>query len=340
MDQQAALRWAERNIAKFGGDPQDVTIFGESAGGLSVHSQLASPLAAGLFDGAIAQSGAYALRLPSLEQAESQGTFTAQTVGCADQSAACLRSAPVDKLVAAQPATGMTPNVDGNVLPQSPATAFSSGEFNRVPVIEGTTHDEFSLFAATNIEAVFGTFAWTPSFYPLVVTTLLSTLGINASASAVIAEYPLGNVQSSAKAVIALATDALFACPGRGAARSLSQFARTYAYEFNDQNAPQVFIPPASFPFGAYHASELSYLFDSTIRGGHAPFSDDQERLAAAMVRYWTQFARAADPNSAGVPVWPAYTTTNDTYMSLQPPAPKAVTNFAADHHCAFWDAQ
>src|SRR6185503_16372317 len=92
MDQQAALRWVHRNIKKFGGDRDNVTIFGESAGGLSVHAHLASPLSAGLFDRAIAQSGAYSLVQPSLATAELRGTGTSTSLGCADQTAACLRS--------------------------------------------------------------------------------------------------------------------------------------------------------------------------------------------------------------------------------------------------------
>src|SRR3954471_1322930 len=105
MDQQAALRWVQRNIQKFGGDRDDVTIFGESAGGLSVHSQLASPLSAGLFDRAIVQSGAYSLSQPSLASAEARGATLADTVGCPDQTAACLRSVPVETVLANQPTT-------------------------------------------------------------------------------------------------------------------------------------------------------------------------------------------------------------------------------------------
>jgi para-nitrobenzyl esterase len=340
MDQQAALRWVKRNIAKFGGDRQNVTIFGQSAGGLSVHSQLASPLAAGLFQRAVAQSGAYALSLPSQSSAENRGSSFAQSVGCSDQTAACLRSVPVATVLANQPVTegSILPNVDGRVLPQSIKAAFDSGQFNRVPVVEGSTHDEFSIFYATNIEFVFGQIP--AAFYPVVVNILLSTLGMSANPAAVLAQYPIGNYQDSVgRAVTAIGTDSIFACPGRRAARSLSQFVPTYAYEFDDPNVPQVFVPPASIPYGSYHASELLSLFDSPQRGGHAPLSPDQESLAAAMVRYWTQFARSASPNSTATPFWPNYTTASDTYMSLTPPTPTADTGFAADHKCAFWDA-
>jgi para-nitrobenzyl esterase len=342
MDQQAALRWVQRNIAKFGGDPDNVTIFGQSAGGLSVHAQLASPLAAGLFDRAIAQSGAYALSLPSLASAESRGKSFADTVGCFDQTAACLRSQRVGIVVANTPTTegSLLPNLDGNVLPRSIKAAFESGQFNRVPVTEGSTHDEFSIFYKTEIEDHFGVLP--PFFYPFVVPIFLQTVGLHANPADVMALYPLSAYQNNVGlAVTALATDALFSCPGRRAAQTLSQFVPTFAYEFNDPNVPQIFVPPAaSFPsYGSYHASELLSLFDSPQRGGHAPFTPDEEKLADAMIHYWTQFGRAGNPNSPATPFWPAYTVANDTYQSLEPPTPKPTTGFAADHKCAFWDA-
>ena len=122
MDQQAALRWVQRNIKKFGGDRDNVTIFGESAGGLSVHAHLASPLSAGLFDRAIAQSGAYNPTEPSLADAESSGLAFAHTMGCGeDQTEACLRSLPVETVLATQPELpgAIGPNLDGVVLPQT-----------------------------------------------------------------------------------------------------------------------------------------------------------------------------------------------------------------------------
>src|SRR5215813_3122463 len=156
MDQQAALRWVRRNIRSFGGDPSRVTIFGESAGGLSVHTHLASPLSAGLFHRAIVESGAYALSQPPLATAEAQGTAVAAAAGCSDQTASCLRSAPVDRLLAALRVSTVIPDVDGKVLPQTIQAAFTSGNFNRVPVIEGSNHDEWRLFVALNIDLVSG----------------------------------------------------------------------------------------------------------------------------------------------------------------------------------------
>ena len=148
MDQQAALRWVQRNIGQFGGNRRNVTIFGESAGGLSVLSQLASPGARGLFAKAIVESGAYDLTQAPLATAEAAGEAFATSAGCASQTAACLRSLPVSTILANQTASGYTPDIDGQVLTQSIGTALSSGQFNRVPVIDGTNHDEWRLFVA------------------------------------------------------------------------------------------------------------------------------------------------------------------------------------------------
>src|SRR5579875_794989 len=146
MDQQAALRWVQRNIASFGGDPRSVTIFGESAGGLSVLAQVASPQARGLFDRAIVESGSYNLSQASLASAEAAGEAFAAKAGCASQTAACLRSLPVSTILADQDAAGYTPNINTEVLPETLETAFAAGDFNRVPIVNGTNHDEWRLF--------------------------------------------------------------------------------------------------------------------------------------------------------------------------------------------------
>jgi carboxylesterase type B len=175
MDQQAALRWVRRNISRFGGDPHNVTIFGESAGGLSVHTHLASPESNGLFHRAIIQSGAYALDQPPLEIAELGGTAFAAATGCGDQSAGCLRSLTVEEILANQSSAGFIPNLDGRVLQQTIRRALASGEFNRVPVMQGTTHDEWRLFVALD-ELVSGPLH--PEDY---VDAIASTLGVDAA---------------------------------------------------------------------------------------------------------------------------------------------------------------
>ena len=145
MDQQAALRWVQRNIAQFGGDPHNVTIAGESAGGLSVLAQMVSPGARGLFQRAIVESGTFALNQRPLATAEANGETFATTVGCPDQTAACLRSVPVSDLVS-NFGVEIPGVVDGKVLTQSIGTALARGQFARVPVINGITHNEEMLF--------------------------------------------------------------------------------------------------------------------------------------------------------------------------------------------------
>lgn len=331
MDQVAALRWTQRNIRRFGGDPRNVTIFGESAGGLSVHTQLVSPLAHGLFAKAITESGAYSMVQATQVQANAAGTRFASAVGCADQTAACLRDVPVAALLAHQ-AGGYTPNIDGVVLTQSIGPALASGAFNRVPLIEGTNHDEWRLFVA-GAELASGK-PLTATGYEAAIQATIP--GISQAFADQLANviYPLSAFGGNPSIALgALGTDAIFACNGRISARSASQFVRAFQYEFADEQAPPL-IPGISFPLGASHASELQYLFTGV---GRSPLSPAQQRLSAAMVGYWTQFAKTGNPNSDDAPVWPRYRAASDRFLSLTTPAPVAANGFVAEHNCAIW---
>jgi para-nitrobenzyl esterase len=305
-----------------------------------VHSHLASPRSRHLFDRAISQSGAYASSLPSLAEAETSGTVAGNDFGCPDQSLACLRSTPVETILAVQPEEpgAILPTVEGNVLTTDIGTAFETGNFNRVPVIEGSTHDEFTIFEVLAVESLIGPV--TPLLYPFVVGILDDTLGLPPTADEILEQYDLSDYATPGLAISAIGTDAIFACPARRAAGSLSQYVRTYMYELDDPNVPQIFIlPPSDMSFGSYHAADLTFLFDSPLRGGHAPFTPDQEALAATMVGYWTRFAHAGAPNRRDLPVWPRYDVASDTHLSLKPPVPQPETNFADEHKCAFWDS-
>ena len=166
--------------------------------------------------------------------------------------------------------------------------------------------------------------------YPSVVESMV---GADA-APLVLAEYPLDHFDSPDLAVGGIGTDSIFACPARAIDQVLSPQVPTFTYEFNDMNAPEVFLPPVSFPYGVTHASELRYLFKLTWGG---QLDGSQRELSNEMIRYWTQFAKSGDPNSSGASFWPQYDAMTDEFQSLVPPSPVTEFGFATDHKCDFW---
>jgi para-nitrobenzyl esterase len=220
--------------------------------------------------------------------------------------------------------------------PQSLKTAFATGEFNRVPIINGTNHDEWRLFVA--LSELEGAPVTTANYQAMIA----STLGVPAAAAAVIAaEYPLSAYPSPSVALGAVGTDAIFACPALTIDQSVSNFVPTFGYEFNDENAPENFLPPVSFPYGAAHASEIQYLMGLPAAAFPGTLSAQQQQLATTMKSYWTNFAKRGSPSSFGIPVWPRFNNVTQQMQSLIPPtpAPQTETSFAASHKCAFWAA-
>jgi para-nitrobenzyl esterase len=333
MDQQAALRWVQANIRQFGGNPRNVTLSGESSGGLSVLSQLVSPRARGLFSRAIVESGTYDLTQATLATAETAGQAFAAKVGCAGQTAACLRALPVSTIVDNEDFAGYQPDLDGTVLTRSIGPALASGQFSRVPVINGTNRDEWRLFVAQ--EQLDGAPPVTAANYQASIAGLL---GVSATAAkAIAAEYPLSAYSSPPVALGAVGTDEIFACPALTVDESLSKYVPTYAYEFNDQNAPERYLAPVGFPYGAAHESEVQYLFSLTNTPFPGVLTPAQQQLAAAMKQYWTDLAKTGSPNAHPGPWWPRFTATSQQLLSLVAPRPQVESGFAAEHHCAFW---
>jgi para-nitrobenzyl esterase len=338
MDQQLAFKWVRDNIGRFGGNPNRVTIGGESAGGLSTSSNLASPTAKGLFDAVIIESGAYMLfTIKQVAAQESLGAAFANAVGCTGvnpQIAACLRSAPVATLLAAQATINTSPTAGTTILPQGLSDAFGSGNFNRVPVMQGTNLNEGTLFEPFYFDPSFTFVPGGPaqSFVDQGVLTYAQEVAIISGVTdptkigTLAALYPPAsfpnpdnnNKPSADQALGQIFTDIIFTCRGLDSDQLLARFVPVHAYEFADPNAPDLFQPLIGFSYGASHAAELQYLFDAKTLQGPAdaaanaaspapgaavqppPLTPGGRQLAADMKTYWANFVRFHDPNGRG----------------------------------------
>jgi para-nitrobenzyl esterase len=338
MDQIAALRWVRHNIAAFGGDPHNVTIAGQSAGGVSVLALLVSHKSRGLFQRAIVQSGAFALTQQPLADAETAGKAFAAEAGCPSQTAECLRKLPVDTLVADFPGAAIPGIVDGKVLTESIGTALAGGRFARVPILNGLNHDEELIFTAgLGVAVSGGAFVGVPVSRPVApegyLTDIAAVLGVSdVQAARIAAQYPLAAYPLPDVAFETLVSDANFACPALQVDRWTSRRVPTFAYEFDDLNAPPRFadgLPPA-----ATHSSELQYLFDQPNTLLPGTFTAEQQALAQSMRAAWTSFAAHGAPRA-----WPPFNG-GESVMSLVPPQPQLLTDFADAHHCGFWSHQ
>lgn len=329
LDQQMAMHWVHDNIAKFGGDPKNVTIFGESAGSFDVCYHVVAPTSSGLFHRAISESGGCTTKQPAKADAEAAGSKFATDVSCTGAGAlACLRGKSATELMmSADVADGtlFQPDVDGQFLPDQPRTLYDAGHVAQVPYLLGSNTDEGTLFLPSAK-------LLNESDYMSQLTTMFG-----AGAGAVAAMYPMASFTSGLPnapeaALARVIGDSRLVCPTLDSAQRMAKTgASVYMYNF-DIPVPSSVLPPGVY-LGASHGSELTSVF------GTSPLFavDPQGKAASDMIqRYWTHFAKTGDPNSGTDLVWPAFTTTSDMRINLAV-QPAIETDFRKPQ-CAFWE--
>lgn len=319
LDQIAALRWVQRNIAAFGGDPTRVTAFGQSSGALDVTCLMTSPLARGLFQRAISESGTCtgpfaALKKPVTSSsehpaAEESGRRLARALGITGtiDVLRAMRARSADEILAAMtrdPGIAHEVIVDGWVIPEQPDKVLAEGRQMSVPFIVGSNRDEYrSLAGAFPVPSMAG--------YP---EQLLSALGSSAPLRAflprLLEAYPASDTAEAERRLFEVNTDG-FGAPARWFARAMTKAAQrnVYLYYFT-----HVVPTPGGRALGAFHTGEIPFVFGSDPGWPHGPYDP---ALRNAISGYWVQFAATGNPNRPGLPPWPRYEPSSDRYLEL-----------------------
>lgn len=341
LDQNLALEWVHNNIASFGGDPNNVTIAGESSGGGSVLAHVISPFSTNKFQQAIAMSGAAIINkspyfggAKEKSEAETIGMAFAKNANCDQQRdvPACLRQLSVEQILATQSPFLINQSViDGQFIPMQAGTAFKTGNFNRVIFINGSNYDEGTFFAGI-LENESGKILTDESYKD----TLVAIHG-ESFAKQVYQEFPPEAYSTPSEAYAASMTSLLFTCPAARINSFVAVYQPIYSYLFEEQTAPS-YLDATSFPLKAAHTFELPYLFANfkgNLDNPNAPvLNPAQHVLADEMAKIWVNPRQYIDSHS----LWVPYNAQQENSLRFVLPSPVMKQGWGElSKHCDFW---